>query len=113
MTTDQPPFNLDDVVGNSKLERRLSKPPHYEAESNALIARTQTIAAANEASQFQIGERKRAEDQLQQLNNELERRVTDRTRDLINRNGYEISVKKIRLSGSLGIHSAKSNCDFV
>jgi two-component system cell cycle sensor histidine kinase/response regulator CckA len=86
MTTDQPPFNLDDVVGNSKLERRLSKPPHYEAESNALIARTQTIAAANEASQFQIGERKRAEDQLQQLNNELERRVTDRTRDLIKAN---------------------------
>jgi len=40
-------------------------------------------AAANEALQFQIGEGKRAEDQLQQLNNDLERRMTDGTRDLL------------------------------
>ena len=39
--------------------------------------------AANEALQFQIGERKRAEDHLQQLNNELERRGVDGTRDLL------------------------------
>jgi signal transduction histidine kinase len=43
-------------------------------------------AAANEALQLQISERHRAEDQLQQLNSELERRVTDRTRDLITAN---------------------------
>lgn len=40
-------------------------------------------AAANEALQAQIGQRERAEDHLQRLNDELERRVTDRTRDLI------------------------------
>ena len=43
-------------------------------------------AAANEALQFQIGEGKRAEDQLQQLNNDLERRMTDGTRDLLKAN---------------------------
>jgi len=40
-------------------------------------------AAAIKHCSFQIGERKRAEDHLQQLNNELERRGIDGTRDLL------------------------------
>lgn len=57
-----------------------------EAAAQTEQQRTLESAAANEALQFQISERKRAEEQLQQFNNDLERRVADRTEDLVRAN---------------------------
>jgi|GEM_PF-1274823 len=54
-----------------------------EAGVRAERQRAVESAAANEALQLQIGEREHAENDLKKLNDELERRVTERTRELI------------------------------
>ncbi len=46
MTTDQSPFNLDDVVINEELARRPSRAPNYFAENSALIELAQTTGSA-------------------------------------------------------------------
>jgi signal transduction histidine kinase len=38
------PFNLDDVIINAELRSRLSRPPDYKAERDALIALSQSMA---------------------------------------------------------------------
>jgi len=41
---DQLPFSLDEVVINSELLRRPSRPPDHEAENEAFIVLAQTLA---------------------------------------------------------------------
>jgi len=44
VTMDQLPFSLDEVVINSELLRRPSRPPDHEAENEAFIVLAQTLA---------------------------------------------------------------------
>ena len=48
MTTNQMPFSLEDVVVNSELINRSSRPPDYEAESTALKLLAQTMVDSPE-----------------------------------------------------------------
>ena len=48
MITSQSPFRLEDVVLNSELLHRPSRPPDYEAENNALKALAQTLVDSPE-----------------------------------------------------------------
>ena len=46
MITNLPPFRLEDVVMNSELLHRSSRPPDYEGENNALKALAQTMVTS-------------------------------------------------------------------
>ena len=46
MITNLPPFRLEDVVMNSELLHRSSRPPDYEGENNALKALVQTMVTS-------------------------------------------------------------------
>ena len=75
-----------------------------EAAANAEKQKARELAVANEALRFQIRDRERAEEKLQQLNKGLEKRVNDHTREL------EDAYRKLRESevlGALGTATAK------
>ena len=64
----------------------------WKSRANAEITaeseheRTTELATANQRLQLQVSQRERAEEQLQQFNKELERRVEKRTSDLVSAN---------------------------
>jgi len=75
-----------------------------EAAAQTEQQRTLELAVTNEALQVQVNERKRAEEKLQQLNQELEQRVRDRTHELEDANRR---LRETQVVGTLGTAAAK------